>query len=229
MFTISMGQYEKIFFDSFVNLTEHIDPTFYATFCERKRSMESLKQQLQQELERADTEEKKTKTLESYTQAVKKLPVVQTSNAVFLFRTFGVDRERIIEKLGECYEVKSTRKKGEEPKMMYKTEKGEEIDLTMDRFNEFLNIVDRPVIVQEDYDFWVLNEKAAECGKFVKGCKNTYHFAFDDNPCFHYEGENIFFTKVNSYRACTDENFFLDIIVNILEAKMKEIYPGLVL
>lgn len=116
---------------------------------------------------------------------------------ILVFRTFGRDRNYIMDMLKEIAPMKFITCDPNE--------------LSLEIYQECIKNGTH-IFVQDNYVEWNKNGKSASHGKIIREYPGTIQYGLDDNHCMYAIGDNITIIKVNTVRAALDENYYTDLI-----------------
>lgn len=147
---------------------------------------------------------------DSFVKLIKTFP-----NNKIIFRTFGRDREHV---LNELVKINYTKKF-----IIGKMEQGVLIigDNKYSEPNDINNVLlnnDSNFIIKEDYKYWMANNKDNNYGKLLFNSENHIQHFFDDNDCVASINGDINCPNnnrihiINSFLARTNEDYFINLI-----------------
>ena len=132
-----------------------------------------------------------------------------------VFRTFGVDRDFVIDQLQKLfpdagYQFIKLYTKWIGSECRFIMENGSDINL-----NELISSLPPHVhvFVKDDYLPWLQTGRSVEFGKVIHSMDGFVQYGFDDNPCMSAIGENpssVSVHWIDSIDAGLDENYFLN-------------------
>lgn len=147
--------------------------------------------------------------------------IKQYPKAILIIRTFGQDGPTIERELSRCYRFKTAWITDTlEPQLARNSDES----WSLNQFNEWLLSSEylenrRPILIQEDYQFWNARGRSAYFGKVIKGHPKMIHIMWDDNPCVRIIGDNVHFRQVNTWSAFSNIEYFSQHVEEILRIK----------
>jgi len=70
--------------------------------------------------------------------------------------------------------------------------------------------------VKEDFDWWKLNGKSAQFGKFVCGMEGAFQIGFDDLDCMEAQGPNAYVHRISTVAAASNPEYFVRLIIDTI-------------
>lgn len=140
--------------------------------------------------------------------------------AKIILRTFGLDGDDVVERLGKIYPRIRDTIKG---KFNYTddipvlTLENDKILVGMDEVNNFIKSAPNNLLFFENYAYWNGHRRDKTCGKLLLGDPEMVQIFFDDNVCVNIlNDKNAYYVEVNTLKALLDETYFDAFLSDVL-------------